>query len=217
VKGADMERDAIIRKIINRAVSLFDEGGMDGDGLFTTAHYGQAMKTEFDTPAALDYDICAKHLLEMGALVESVEPDLWKRIGDGDTVIPTAKQMRDHANRRATHVLAFESDMFDPHGVRLTMADDGTPHESSLREAQGKGLKLLADDPGRKWTADDLVDAIEPIWASLPNERDNLLHDLVGCVLYAMAVEGRVVTDQVLLTSKFVTVFAIAPGDRASD
>lgn len=206
-----MERDAIIRKIINRAVSLFDDGGMDGDGLFTTAHYGQAMKAEFDTPVALDDGVCAKHLSEMGSLVESVEPDLWRRIYDGDAVIPTANQMRDHRDRRAAHVLAFESDIFDPHGVRLTMSDDGTPHESSLREAQSKVLKLLADNLSRKWTVDDLVYAIEPLWVSLPDERDSLLHDLVGCVLYAMAVEGRVVTEKVLLAGKCVTAFAPSP------
>jgi len=46
-----MERDANIRKIINRAARLFDEGSMDGGGLFATSHYGQAVKAKFKTPA----------------------------------------------------------------------------------------------------------------------------------------------------------------------
>ena len=87
------DHDAISRRIIDQAVDLFskdtdavEETPIRG-GLFTTAHYGQAMKTEFRmSGVTLDDEICAKHLLHMSDIVKRVKSHLWQRKAQQESI-----------------------------------------------------------------------------------------------------------------------------------
>jgi len=81
------DRDTIGRRIVDDAVMRFNKDNGASGCLFTTAHYGQAMKAEFRTPGpTLDGATCAEHLSQMGDLVEHAGPNLWRRKAQGDSV-----------------------------------------------------------------------------------------------------------------------------------
>jgi len=74
------EAEIIRRRILDDAVSRFASSNPDeaGDGRFTTAHYAQALKSEFNIPGPVpDGDICREHLSGMDD-VEQEGPCLWR-------------------------------------------------------------------------------------------------------------------------------------------
>jgi len=188
------DQDTIRRRIINRAADLFSEKNPNGGGLFTTAHYGQAMKAEFKTPGpTLDGQTCTKHLLEMGDIVEKAGSNLWRR--------------------RSQQVNPFDSDITE-------IVDDADRDEfmtQSIAWAEEAVLQLLTSPPPVMsvivgtvwWTIDNVTDALV---ANTGNVRDEShIRNLAGCVLYGMAVEGLIlVRRNVVLEGERRTMFTLA-------
>lgn len=70
-------RATIESRIIASAVARFSASNPgEGDGLFTTANYAQALKDEFGGPIQ-DTGVCKRHLLAMAG-VESAGSCLWR-------------------------------------------------------------------------------------------------------------------------------------------
>lgn len=195
------DRDTIRRRIIDRAADLFKASDPlhRSEGLFTTAHYGQSMKAEFRTPGpTLDGETCTGHLSQMGDLVEKAGSNLWRRKGS-------------QADRRAVEENHGQSDASEP-------ATSGVGSSAELLEAAVEGgvQRILSGDGLHAaaiierntlwWSIETLADAMKNnnlVW-------DGLLENMVGLVLYTMAVDGRVVArPNMLVDGARVTVFAL--------
>jgi len=178
------DRDTIRRRVVDRAVDLFNAKDSNGEGLFTTAHYGQAMKAEFKTPGpTLDGETCTKHLLEMGDIVEKAGGNLWQRrmpqvLTDNDTV-EIAEDAGDEFMQR------------------------------SIAWAEEAVLQLLTANNAIWWTVETAsLELNSKLTSPLSTEH---LANLVGCILYGMAVEGLVMAKRnVVFKGERRTVFCLA-------
>lgn len=200
------DRNTIRRRIIDIAVDLFNEDNPNGGGLFTTAHYGQAMKAEFRISGPCpDAMICTGHLAEMDGIAR-LGGHMWRRLAQQE--VPTQSDI--------SETTKVESD--DPHGVRL----DVDPRLLKIEDAVEKGiLRILAGgyifaggyalpvgQGGVAWTIETMADALK----NNDLAQDGLLENMVGLALYTMAVDGRVISQpNILVDGARVTMFALAP------
>ncbi len=191
-------RDTIRRRVIDRAVALFDADNPNGGGLFTTAHYGQAMKAEFRTAGpTLDGATCSGHLSKMGDLVKRAGGNMWRRL-DG------AQHTRDIGHA-------------EPAGPAAGEVEDA--FEAAEEVVVNAMVVLLRQDGIGWWYAEMMTEAMEDRLLEVPVIRaaaqaggEEFVGNLVNCVLYTMAVEGRVATKRNMLVDGAPrTVFALVP------
>lgn len=202
------DHDTISRRIIDQAVDLFskdpdavEETPIRGE-LFTTAHYGQAMKAEFRmSDVILDDEICAKHLLHMSDIVKRVDDHLWQRkaqqegLTQGDITETQTVPLPYSDVRLDVELMEIESKVMDD---VLRLLADGTGY-----------LFPVGRDGVAWWTIETMAEALK--------KNNNLvgmtfLENMVGLAFYTMAVDGRVVTQpNTLVGGARVTVFALAP------
>lgn len=204
-------RDTIRRRIVDRAVDLFNKDNPNGGGMFTTAHYGQALKAEFRMSGPCpDGATCTEHLAGMDG-VERAGGNMWRRLARQGG--PAQSDISETAEGRPD----------DPHGVRLESYAVQRWHDRQLLEIEDKVMAavmgiLVGAAPGPRpdirlggnmwWSVETMADAVKNndlVW-------DGLLENMVGLVLYTMAVGGRVVSQpNMLVDGARVTVFALAP------
>lgn len=188
------DRNAIGRRIIDRAVDLFGrENPNDGGGLFTTAHYGQAVKAEFRTPGpTLDGATCAEHLEAMDG-VERAGSNMWRRVARSGAPA--------RSNSDITETTTGVGDT-----LRLEV-EDGV-----MRLLSGEAVRAAGSRGATWWSIETMAAALEG-WGLAGDLPGNvvLLENLVGLSLYTMAVDGRAVSQRnILLEGERRTVFALA-------
>lgn len=204
------DRDIIMQRIVERAVSLFsadNAGDPNKGGLFTTAHYGQAMKAEFKTPGpTLDSETCAKHLSQMGDIVERAGGNIWRcrRLGSGPI------------QSDASETIGVEIDESEAESLTSGQLELRARFEVGLRSAV---LRVLSGGGNVNfsstmwWSIEGMSDALKNndlVW-------DGHLENLVGLALYSMAVDGKVVSQpNMLVDGARVTVFALVPKSAGS-
>jgi len=191
------DRDTIRRRVIDLAVSLFNEKNQNGDGLFTTAHYGQAMKAEFKTPGpTIDSEPCARHLLQMGDIVEKAGSNLWRRkmrLGDPAQV-----------------GTIIDDEIYNRHGAEIDV-EIGVKVESEVMDVLSDKNAIGAGGATPWWTVGLMAAALHHIEEKYDLE-GGLLENMVGIILYTMAVDGRVVAQpNMMMDGTRATIFTLAP------
>ena len=223
------ERDIIRRRVIDQAVALFNMDNPGSEGSFTTAHYGQAMKTEFKMLGPiLDGATCVGHLSQIGDIVERVEGNLWRCKAWPQQESPVQSDMSESA---ASAVEASAIDDAERLGSVLRILNGSAAEredlvQSDLTETTQTEIDAVIDAhilqildvastkeapcviAGTAWWP---LEAIADVMA-IGDKADPTLENLVGRMLYTMAVDGRVVVQRnVLLGDEHRTVFSLTP------
>lgn len=184
-KESAMDNGETIKwRIIDRAVDLFARDDPNRGGLFTTAHYGQALKTEFRMPGpVLDAAVCTGHLDAMDG-VERAGGCMWRRTAQRDAPVG--------------------SDITETLGD----ADPDAPLDE-LARTETAVLRALDEPAGMWWTVGTMSAKLKA--GALSDLDDDFLESLVGCVLYTLSLNGKAVAkSNVVLEGERGTVFAIA-------
>jgi len=223
------DRNIIRQRIIDRAADLFSKKNPNGGGLFTTAHYGQAIKAEFKTPGpTLDGETCTKHLLEMGDIVEKAGGNLWRRKGAGGAAEVILREGRRTAEVHTqndtidseTH--CEDDSCFCPACVEIRVAASRIEIENEWQalesEVEREIIDILSDqskflgvDVTTWWTVGLMAATLHHIEEN-NDLGDGLLENIVGIVLYTMAVDGRVISQpNMLVDGTRTTTFTLAP------